>query len=196
MITPPFELGIVLGRAVVGLTFVLAGVLKVKAGSQWFLKTILAYNLVHGKAAVLLSKGLPWVEIACGVFLVLGFFTPPVTVASFVVLLSFTSALASAILRDKPVNCGCFGQSTQVNRMRWTLVYRNIVLMGLLLPVYTFGWSSLSVDAWLKMWPPHNSRDALTQAWLIATWVISVAVTMGLQTLTRKRITESSEELG
>lgn len=185
--SPILELGIFFSRVLVGLTLVLAGALKLKAGSRWFLKTLLAYDLVHGKTAALLSKGLPWVEVACGVLLVLGFFTPLVAIAGSSILLIFTSAVTSAILRDKPVDCGCFGRSTKVSRVRWTLVYRNIVLMGLLMPVYASGGGSLSVDAWLKVWLNNAGQHGLIQAWLVVVWVMSLAIALALQVLTRKR---------
>ncbi|HET7091251.1 MAG TPA: hypothetical protein VFL17_21665 [Anaerolineae bacterium] len=41
------ELGIFFGRLLVGVVLVLAGALKLKAGSRWFLKTLLAYDLVY-----------------------------------------------------------------------------------------------------------------------------------------------------
>lgn len=90
-------------------------------------------------------------------------------------------------LRDKPVDCGCFGQSTKVSRARWTLVYRNIILMGLLLPVYAFDGGNLSVDAGLKLWLNNAGQDGLMQTWLVAVWIMSLAIVLALQVLTRKR---------
>lgn len=186
--SPVLELGILFGRILVGLTLVVAGALKLKAGSRWFLKSLLAYDLVRGKTAALLSKGLPWLEVACGFLLVLGFFTPFAALTSFVILLIFTSAVTSAIVRDKPVDCGCFGRSTKVSRARWTLVYRNIVLMGLLLPVYAFGGGNLSVDAGLKLWLNNVGPAGLMQTWLVVVWIMSLVIVLALQALTRKRV--------
>lgn len=42
-------IGLILGRLLVGGMLVLAGVLKLKAGSRWFLQQILAYELVRGR---------------------------------------------------------------------------------------------------------------------------------------------------
>lgn len=75
-----------MGRILVGLMLILAGALKIKAGSHWFLKTLLAYDLVQGKTAAFLSKGLPWFEAACGFLLMIGLFTPLVAIASFIIL--------------------------------------------------------------------------------------------------------------
>lgn len=186
-ISPILEIGILFGRVLVGFTLVVAGWLKIKAGSQWFLRTLLAYDLVRGVPAVVLSKGLPWIEVICGSLLIVGFLIPFVAPIGFIILLVFILAIASAILRDKSVDCGCFGRSTKVSRARWRLVYRNIVLMGLLLPVYALGGGHLAIDTWLKMWSFGVEPDTVVQTWLVTIWMISLLMAVGLQVLTRKR---------
>jgi putative oxidoreductase len=193
-ISPILEIGIVVGRMLVGFTLAVAGLLKIKAGFPWFLKTLLAYDLIHGATAVVLSKGLPWLEVMCGSLLIVGFLIPVVVPIGFIILLVFILAIASAILRDKSVNCGCFGRSTKVSRARWTLIYRNIALMGLLLLVYTFGGGGLSADVWLNVHPFSAEPDALVQTWLIAIWIISLSMAVGLQVLTRKRLVGSGNK--
>jgi uncharacterized membrane protein YphA (DoxX/SURF4 family) len=193
-ISPILEVGVILGRILVGLAFVVAGSLKIKAGSQWFLKTLLAYDVVHGAIAVFISKSFPWIEVICGGLLVLGAFTSSVAVAGFIILLIFTSAIASAILRDKSIDCGCFGRSTKANQARWTLVYRNFALMGLLVLVYALGAASPSVDAWLKEWIYIAKPDALVQTSLGAIWIISLSLVAVLQVSIRKRVARSSSK--
>ena len=185
--SPFFEVWLIFGRVVVGGVFVLAGLLKIKAGSLWFHKTLLAYDLMHERIALLLSKSLPWAEAICGALLILGLFTSIAAVAGFIILLVFILAIASAILRDKPVDCGCFGRTTKVSRARWTLVYRNIVLMGLLLPVYAFAGGSLSVDELLKVWLSGPNRDTFSPTWLVGLWIVSLSMALMLHALSRRR---------
>jgi hypothetical protein len=71
---------IILGRLLVGGMLVLAGVLKLKAGPHWFLQQLLAYELIKGKTAWLLARGLPLVEILYGILLIVGFLIPLVVV--------------------------------------------------------------------------------------------------------------------
>ncbi len=80
-----------------------------------------------------LAKGLPWAEIICGVWLMIGFLTPLASLISFILLWGFTAAVVSTFLRGKRVDCGCFGQqiNPQTNRTRWTVAYRNLGLMGI-----------------------------------------------------------------
>jgi uncharacterized membrane protein YphA (DoxX/SURF4 family) len=120
--------GLTLGRVLVGGMLLLAGLLKFKAGSRWFLQQILAYELVKGKIAWLLAQGLPWSEICLGILLLVGFMTPLVVIMSFALLCGFTAAVVSTFWRSKPVDCGCFGRriNTQAHQTRWKIAYRNL----------------------------------------------------------------------
>lgn len=106
-------------RILIGALFVLAGILKIKAGSNWFLARVLAYDLVRGRTAGLLARGLPWLEVVCGLFLIAGFLLPVTVAASFVLLLLFTTAVVVTIfLRDKEVDYGRFGQRASTKQVR------------------------------------------------------------------------------
>jgi len=186
-----FLAGLILGaRALVGLVLVIAGIAKLKAGSDWFLKSLLAYDLVRGTIATTLSKMLPWGEVVSGVLLLVGFLTPFATVFSFLLLLTFTLALTTAIVRDKPVNCGCFGQSSDTRRARWTLVYRNLVLVGLLLPIYMFGSGDLSFDTMLNLHFREAALSMFLQNSLIGIWATSFISIIVLQLLTQRRFND------
>jgi putative oxidoreductase len=67
------------------------------------------YRLLPYSAAVALAVYLPWVEIACG----LGLFWPRIRLGALAVVvglcLVFGGAIASAVLRDLDIGCGCFG---------------------------------------------------------------------------------------
>lgn len=167
--------GLVTGRLLVGGMLILAGVLKLKAGPRWFLQQILAYELVKGRVAWLLARGLPWAEIVCGFLLIVGLLTPFVAVMSFALLWGFTAAVVSTFLRGKPVDCGCFGRTAnpQAQKARWTVAYRNLTLMALLIVVYSFA-PVLAVDNWLSGWFYKFNPDTRVQAGLAGLWLISL----------------------
>ncbi|MBX3058943.1 MAG: DoxX family membrane protein [Anaerolineae bacterium] len=177
-----FDAALILGRFIVGGLLVLAGLLKLKAGPRWFLRQILAYEVVKGRTAWLLARGLPWAEIVCGVLLMAGLLTPLAAVATFVLLWAFTAVVISTFWRGKPVDCGCFGHRThpQTQKARWTIVYRNLILMGLLVAIYGYP-PPLSVDAWLNspLYQPDNS--ILAAAWLVLFWLALLFAAVALQ---------------
>jgi uncharacterized membrane protein YphA (DoxX/SURF4 family) len=178
------------GRLLVGAMLVLAGVLKLKAGSQWFLRQILAYDLVKGKTAFLLAKGLPWAEILCGFLLMIGFLSPLVSLMSFILLWGFTATVVSTFLRDRPADCGCFGRNTnsQTKRVRWTVVYRNLGLMGTLLIISIADVNPLSIDVWSNGW--FYRSDLASAIWGVLTviWSCSLVLALILQRIVQKRL--------
>lgn len=179
---------LVLIRLLVGGMLVLAGLLKLKAGPHWFLQQILAYDLVKGKMAWWLAWWLPWAEILCGVMLIAGLFTQLVAVFSFALLWGFTAAVISTFLRGKPVDCGCFGRKTNTTseQARWTVAYRNITLMGLLIATYCFA-PKLAVDTWLSASLYQLEKTSLIQGWLVALWLGSLFSIFAMQRWTLKQ---------
>jgi uncharacterized membrane protein YphA (DoxX/SURF4 family) len=178
--------GVLAGRVLVGLLLVVAGAAKITAGPEWFLQTLLGYDLLPRPLAALLARSLPWIEVACGILLVLGLFTRPAAAIGATLLLVFAFAITSAILREKQVDCGCFGQHKATNRPRWVFVYRNLALTGCLLPVYILGGERLSMDAALSLWQAGPDSSAVGA--LIALWTVACAIAFGLHWLSRTRL--------
>lgn len=192
-----FGPSLIIGRLFVGGMLALAGLLKLKAGPRWFLRQILAYELVRGKVAWVLARGLPWVEIICGVFLLVGWQTPLLSLFGFILLWSFSAAVASTFLRGKTIGCGCFGwrHDVRTSQARWTIVYRNLALMGVLLVLFTYGAGPLSVDAWWHTWPGHTDLTASAARWLLTGWSGSLALAIILQSALRIRPTRPDQAI-
>jgi|GEM_PF-247848 len=177
------------GRIIVAGVLILAGWLKLKAGAQWFLRQILAYELVKGGPAFLFAYSLPWAEILCGIWLLVGWQTSLATIICFVLLWGFSAAVMSTFLRGRPVDCGCFGQHNHSpsGRNRWTIIYRNLGLMGGLLIVYIARdrLFPLSLEGWLNEW---RNFDVAVAKLLTLVWVCSLIITLCLQWFVDKRL--------
>jgi uncharacterized membrane protein YphA (DoxX/SURF4 family) len=184
---------LVLSRLFVGGILILAGVLKLKAGSGWFLQQILAYKLVKDKIASLLARGLPWAEILCGILLLIGFVTPLVAIISFALLWGFTAAITSTFLRGKPVDCGCFGRRTDT-QAQWTIVYRNLGLMFILGAISVAGHAPLSLDILLNKRFSFVDLNAFLASWFITIWVSSLIFIIGLHLRMRRRLLSGEEQ--
>lgn len=67
------------------------------------------YRLLPYSAAAALAVYLPWLEIACGI----GLFWSRLRLGALAVLVAlcvvFGGAIASAVMRDLDIGCGCFG---------------------------------------------------------------------------------------
>lgn len=184
---PLFQsMSLLLVRLLVGGIILVAGLLKYKTGVNWFWQQILEYKLVKGRSSRLLAYSLPTAEILCGIFLMLGYLTPIVVVIVFSLLGVFTIALLSTFWRGRPVDCGCFGHriTPKTQQARWTIAYRNLGLMVLLLLIYLFGSGSLSLDSWLH---PNTTPNLLMIFWLILIWSLLLITVVGLKRMIQKR---------
>lgn len=194
------ELILTIGRLFVGSLLIIAGLLKIRAGSQWFLQNILAFSLVKGKLAWFLAQWLPWIEILCGGLLFIGLMVPLITVASFTLLLGFTLVVISTFLRGASVNCGCFGErhDSKSAQVRWAVAYRNFMLTGILVLVYLGGTTSISVDAWLMNLAAHKQYFTFTISttrWLAVFWSSSLIITICVQILAKNRAFLGNKQL-
>lgn len=171
------DLLLLICRAVVGGVLLVAGWAKIQAGPAWFLHALLGYDLLPRRLATPVARGLPWVEVACGLALLAGLLTPVVALVGFALMLIFAVAIGSAIVRQKPADCGCFGppQRARINRPQWVFIYRNLVLAGLTLPVCTAGAGRLALDA-LGTWQLPTVDQGIL--WLI--WALTLTATLGL----------------
>ena len=101
------------GRLVVGGVFVVAGVLKVPDPAS-AVRAVRAYQLLPEPLVAPVAFGLPVLEIAVGLALLLGVFVRTAAVAAAVLLVVFIGAVGSAWARGLQIDCGCFGNGGQV----------------------------------------------------------------------------------
>jgi putative oxidoreductase len=115
-------------RIVLALLFALAGGLKLLDPAA-FAAEIDRYQLVPWWACALVAVFLPWLEVCAGIGLLTRSFSLGSLAWITVLLLAFSSALLSAMLRGLSIDCGCFGQLWQATGTFWPLV-RNLALLG------------------------------------------------------------------
>ncbi len=112
----------------VGAVFIYAGILKVLDPLR-FASDINNYQMIPWSVGVRFAFYLPWLEVLCGLALVLHrFFAGAVTITIGLVL-AFIGATAAARIRGIDVSCGCFGNAGTNLTLTWHLV----ILGGLLL---------------------------------------------------------------
>jgi putative oxidoreductase len=110
-----------------------------------FAQMIYNYRLVPGFALNAIALGMPWLEMLCGLALILGVWRRSSASIIGVLLVVFVIALAINLARDNAVNCGCFDLTSAskshdelIAEMEWVIV-RDI---GMLLMVAQILWAS------------------------------------------------------
>lgn len=95
-------------RVLIGALFVAAGALKV--GHFNDLATAIAgFRILPESIIGPLAVVLPFFEIGLGAYLIAGLFTRIAAWIGAVQLAIYAAAIASAVIRHIPANCGCFG---------------------------------------------------------------------------------------
>jgi uncharacterized membrane protein YphA (DoxX/SURF4 family) len=120
-------------RVIVGGVFIWAGALKV-ADPLGFAQSIMNYQVFPHSLAFLIAVVLPWVEVLCGAFLIIGLFSRSSALLISLMLIAFIGLVALALARGIDTSCGCFGSFSR--RADFSLILTDAVLFVFALIVF------------------------------------------------------------
>ena len=95
-------------RVSIGLVFAVAGALKVGHFNE-LAAAIAGFRILPAPIVGPLAVLLPFFELLLGLYLAAGLFTRWAAAVAALQLFIYAAAIASAVLRHIPANCGCFG---------------------------------------------------------------------------------------
>lgn len=128
------ELAFIL-RLYIGGLFIFASLYKINHAVE-FAESIANYQIVPYWAVNVLAVTMPWLELICGLMLVMGFRAKSVTVMIGVMMAMFTVALVINVIKDTPISCGCF--STSGDLISWRTVLRDFIWLAMIVHIYYF----------------------------------------------------------
>ena len=111
-----------LARILLGALFIYASIDKLRHPLE-FARIIAAYQILPNKAAAVLAAVLPFLELICGILLIVGVWVVPALTWTGVLLLTFLFGVVQAYARGLAIDCGCFsvgGGSSAITA--WTIV--------------------------------------------------------------------------
>jgi putative oxidoreductase len=117
---------------VIGALFVCAGILKVLDPLR-FANDIDNYHVVPWTVGVRLAFYLPWLEIICGLALILRRLYAGGLTIIFGLTLVFSGAIVSARVRGLDIKCGCFGHAIDNLGFAWHIVLNLAILVAVVL---------------------------------------------------------------
>ena len=115
-------------RVAVGVTLIYASIYKINDPGA-FAKSIYYYHLVPGDLINLMALILPWIELLCGLALILGLFYHGAVVLVNVMMVTFIFALSAAIVRGIDIECGCFKAAKASTDSAWEALALDLVLI-------------------------------------------------------------------
>jgi uncharacterized membrane protein YphA (DoxX/SURF4 family) len=135
-------------RVLLGGLLLVAGVLKVAHPAQ-LAAAIAGFRLLPAAVTGPLAVALPYVEIVLGGYIVAGLFTRVAAAVATAQFLLYGAAIASAVARHIPANCGCFGPNDSAVA-DWPHVAFDLLLAGAGAFVAVLGPGALAVDRRLR----------------------------------------------
>jgi putative oxidoreductase len=113
-------------RLIVGGVFVWAGALKIVDPLD-FAQNITNYQVFPHALAFLIALVLPWTEVLCGAFLIIGVFKRSSALLISLLLVGFIGLVALALARGIDTSCGCFGSFSR--RADISLILADAILL-------------------------------------------------------------------
>lgn len=109
-----------------------------------FMNKVNEYDILPSTWVQPFAYVLPWAMVVCAGLLVIGLATRPAAAGLGLMLISFITAIAVNIYRDKVMGCGCF--SEEGHAIGWPLVIQDIVLLAGTVFLVLRGGGRMSVD--------------------------------------------------
>ena len=135
----------VIFRWAVGLIFVYASMDKLLHPSA-FAVAIYNYQIIPGSLINLVAITLPWVELICGILLIIGLSPRAAALILSILLLLFFSALSISLYRGIDISCGCFSVSTSADKIGISYMVRDLLVLGMSLQILFFDGNLLSIE--------------------------------------------------
>lgn len=135
-------------RLVLGLLLVVAGALKLGHATD-LAAAIAGFRLLPAGTVSLLALVLPPLEIFLGLYLAAGLFTRTAAAATTGIFVVYAAAIASAVVRGIPANCGCFGPH-DVATADWPHVAFDLALAAIAAFIALRAPGALALDRRLK----------------------------------------------
>ncbi|HEB34627.1 MAG TPA: DoxX family membrane protein [Candidatus Aminicenantes bacterium] len=120
-------------RLVVGGMFIWAGISKI-IDPLGFAQNIANYRVFPEGISFFLALVLPWIEVICGVFLILGIFLSASALLLSGFLVVFLVLIAATLIRGIDIDCGCFGSLS--GKVDYKLILTDSILLFFCLNIY------------------------------------------------------------
>src|SRR5207253_11223941 len=117
--------------------FIYAGVLKMVDPVQ-FANDIDNYKILPWPVSVALAFYLPWLEIFCGLALIVRYFYRGALAILMALILVFTLATIAAKVRGLDITCGCFGHASE----HWSFPAHLMTNLAILAALLALGFSN------------------------------------------------------
>jgi uncharacterized membrane protein YphA (DoxX/SURF4 family) len=122
-------------RLFLGTLFIYSAMTKIPYPAE-FAEGVAAYRLFPYWSINFLALFIPWLELICGLFIIIGLTTRAAVSVIGVLLIAFSIAISINVIRRATISCGCF--DTVGSPIGWGEVWRDIGLLFLAIQIFFF----------------------------------------------------------
>ena len=122
-------------RVYIGSIFITAAMAKLPYPAE-FVEALAAYLIAPYVFVNFAAVVMPWVELICGLFLIMGLMTRATASIIALMLGAFTVAVIINLFRGTPISCGCF--DTVGEEISWWTIARDVSWVLLTLQIFFF----------------------------------------------------------